>query len=93
MTFFAVEYVYDSTRPDELDRIRPEHRAFLGSLKDQGVNIASGPLAGDRPRALLILIGEDEAHIAATLDEDPFFTSGLIVERQIHRWDPVIRAF
>lgn len=42
---FAVQYVYDD-RTDVRDEVRPAHRAYLRSLLDDGVLLASGPYTG-----------------------------------------------
>ena len=90
MDYYAVTYVYRD-RQDDLDRVRPEHRAFLGALPQM---VASGPLPGTSPsRALLILRGEDAAEIEQALDADPFRVADLIAERRVEKWLPVIGVF
>lgn len=90
MDYFAVTYVYRD-RKDDLDRIRPEHRAFLAGLDQM---VASGPLPETSPsRALLILRGESATEIERALDADPFTTAGLIAERRVEKWLPVIGVF
>ncbi|ACZ30570.1 YCII-related protein [Xylanimonas cellulosilytica DSM 15894] len=92
MPVFAVTYEYspDSARLGEL---RPEHRAFLSGLHDAGSVIVSGPLPADDGGAggALILIEADDADAVATLlDTDPFRREGLIAERTVRDWLPVI---
>jgi len=90
MDYYAVSYVYRD-RKEDLDRIRPAHRAFLGSLEQL---VASGPLPETSPsRALLVLRGESVEHVEEILDADPFRTAGLIAERTVERWLPVIGVF
>lgn len=90
MDYYAVTYVYRD-RKDDLDRVRPEHRAFLGALPQM---VASGPLPGTSPsRALLILRGESPAEIEQALDADPFRVADLIAERRVEKWLPVIGVF
>lgn len=90
MEYYAVTYVYRDDK-DSLDEIRPEHRAFLGSLEQL---VASGPLPESSPsRALLILRGADASEIEKALDGDPFRSAGLIAERIVERWLPVIGVF
>ncbi len=93
MSTFAVEYTYDADRSAESDRIRPEHRAFLRELLDQGRLLASGPWVGEAPGALLLIVAEDAAAAEALLDADPFHRAGLITRRSIRGWNPVIGPF
>lgn len=90
MAYFAVHYTY-ADQPSELDRVRPDHRAFLGRLAEQGVVVASGPYLGVTPAsALLIMRAADAETLATTLNQDPFWSAGLIAEREITEWNPVI---
>lgn len=90
MAYFAASYTYADS-PAELDELRPRHREFLGSLE---AIVASGPLLATTPgRALLILRGESVEQIEALLDDDPFRVAGLIAEREVHEWNPVIGVF
>lgn len=97
MAHFAVTYRY-ADDPDALDRVRPEHRAFLRGLHEQGDLLASGPV-GDQPGeqapidALLVMQAADQSAIAALLDQDPFVAAGLVRQRVIAPWNPVIGVF
>jgi uncharacterized protein YciI len=87
---FAVTYEYDQ-RDDVRDAVRPDHRAFLRGLHDAGVHLASGPLTGGSGSgALLLLRADDEEDALAVLDEDPFWTAGVVADRSARGWDPVI---
>ncbi|MDO5677717.1 MAG: YciI family protein [Propionibacteriaceae bacterium] len=92
MAHFAVQYTY-STDAAELDRIRPQHRAFLAELT-AGPLLASGPYVGaEQPSALLIIRADSADEVAAALDADPFWEAGLIAERHIQEWNPLIGVF
>ncbi|GAA4904675.1 YciI family protein [Tessaracoccus lubricantis] len=92
MAFFAVRYTYTDDTAG-LDRVRPSHRSFLASLTD-GPLVASGPLAGaDQPSALLLLRAESAAEVTGALDPDPFWEAGLIAERAVEEWNPIIGIF
>lgn len=93
MSTFAVEYSYDPARTEDSDRIRPEHRAFLRDLLEEGRLLASGPWVGEQPGALLLIVAEDAAAAETLLDTDPFHRAGLIIRRRIRRWNPVIGPF
>ena len=87
MAYYAVEYVYNPSMTETMDEVRPTHRAFLSGLLEQGINIASGPLVGEIPGALLLINAE------SILNEDPFYVAEVIQARLIREWNPVIRAF
>ncbi|HJE51610.1 MAG TPA: YciI family protein, partial [Tessaracoccus flavescens] len=55
---------------------------------------ASGPLVGSQPPSALLLMRADSSDaIEALLDDDPFHTAGLIAERRVDEWNPVIGIF
>ena len=92
MPVFAVTYTYAPSAP-KLDEHRPAHRAFLGALNEAGSVIASGPLPAteDAAAGALILVEADDAAAAtALLDQDPFRREGLVAERTVREWLPVI---
>lgn len=84
MPLFAVTYGY-TTDTDALDRLRPEHRAFLA---EQAGLLISGPT--DDGGALLIFEAKTAADVEEILDEDPFYAEGLVAERSIVGWNPVL---
>ncbi len=91
MPIFAVTYTY-ADKPAVLDAFRPEHRAFLSGLLEEGTLLASGPLAQDVANpagALLLLDATDEAAVATTLDADPFAREDVITRRTVRPWVPV----
>jgi uncharacterized protein YciI len=95
MATFAVTYVY-STDTARLDAVRPDHRAFLGELCARGVVRVSGPLPAtqDAPAGALLVVDADDVGAAlAALDDDPFRSEGLVVERAAREWVPVIGGF
>lgn len=92
MAVFAVTYTYTSDAA-RLDEFRPEHRAFLGALHDAGSVVVSGPLAASDDvgaGALILVEAADGAAVTALLDTDPFRREGLIAERSVREWVPVI---
>lgn len=92
MTYFAVEYLYRADA--DVAAVRPEHRAYLATLKDGGFLKASGPYVGtDRDRALLIFNAQDEAKLVELLDADPMSINDIIETRTITEWNPVLRVF
>jgi uncharacterized protein YciI len=90
MTLYAVRYTYDE-RSDTRDVVRPEHRAYLGSLADQGLLLGSGPLTGDgQPGALLVFATGSRDELDDLLAADPFAREGLIAATEVRGWDLVI---
>jgi uncharacterized protein YciI len=88
MALHAVLYRYvdDAATVEEH---RPAHRDYLRTLFEEGRIVVSGPLAeGGGPGALLILDAESPDEVAPLLDKDPFHVRGLILEREIRRWNP-----
>ena len=63
--------------------MQEQHRAYLRSLKEDGVLIASGPLDPRTGGALLVRVPDDDVHRAldAIRDRDPYVTSGVAQRR------------
>ncbi|MGA4508913.1 YciI family protein [Propionibacteriaceae bacterium G1746] len=92
MGFFAVHYTYTDDQAS-LDEVRPIHRAYLGGLAQSGVLFASGPLLETDPgEALLLFRAESADEVVELLDTDPFHEEGLIAQRRVQAWDPLIGA-
>lgn len=64
---------------EEVLPVLDQHRAYLRSLKDAGILIASGPMDPRSGGALLLRVPDDNVHTA--LDEirdgDPYVTFGV----------------
>lgn len=91
MPIYAVTYIYTAP-PNQLDEIRPIHRAWLAKLLESGVLLASGPMI-DTPEALLVFKSESVESLAELLDNDPFDIAGFIGSRTIRSWNPVFGPF
>ncbi len=87
MAVFAVTYLY-SAEPDDLNLVRPSHRAWLTERLTEGSLLASGPMVNN-PTALLIWRAESVEALAKLLDQDPFDIAGYIGERTITEWNPI----
>lgn len=91
MPIFAVNYLY--TAPEnQVNEIRPIHRAWLSELLEKNILLASGPMV-DTPEALLIFRSESLEELAKLLDNDPFDIAGCIGSRTIQTWNPVFGPF
>jgi uncharacterized protein len=88
MTVYAVQYAYtdDTARRDE---VRPEHRAYLASLLDEGTLLASGPWTDGAAGALLLVSAGSAAEVERLLDADPFTREGVVADRTVREWNPV----
>jgi uncharacterized protein YciI len=92
MAVFAV--FYDYTDDDaRRDAVRPAHRAHLKDLFDAGTLLASGPLGGEAPGALIFIAAPSEDAALSALDADPFWTAGLVARRWARPWTPVFGPF
>jgi uncharacterized protein len=91
MAYYAVQYLY-AEEPSVMDGIRAEHRAYLKTLVDAGVLLATGPIVG-RNAALLIFKTESPETVATLLDVDPFEIAGYIGGRIIEEWNPLLGVF
>jgi len=91
MAVFAVSYIY-AEAAEVLNELRPQHRAWLKELLDQGVLLASGPMV-NQPQALLIFRADSAQELAELMDQDPFEQAGFISTRIIAEWNPVLGPF
>jgi uncharacterized protein YciI len=90
MTIYAVTYRYTDDVATR-ERVRPEHREYLGGLADQGLLLLSGPFGpNESPGALLLFRAADKAEVSALIEKDPFTTSGVIASSETREWEPLI---
>jgi uncharacterized protein YciI len=89
MTITTVTYRYTEDVAAR-DRLLPEHRNYLRGLADQGVLLVSGPFGPNEPRGALLLFRADKDQVNALLEKDPFTVNGVIAEKEITTWEPVI---
>ena len=90
MAIFAIQNSYSDDETTR-DTYRPEHRAYLSSLAEQGVVLASGPFApGQAPGALVIVRAESEDAARRLVEDDPFRVNGVIEDYSVTEWEPII---
>ncbi len=67
------------------------HRAYLASLKEQGILIASGPLDPRNGGALLLRVADDavDATLDAVRDNDPYIKAN-VAQYELLPWNPVL---
>ena len=87
MKFAAIiEYIRDK---DKIAQVRPIHRQYLATLKQNGQLAAAGPLTDDSG-ALIIYEAATEEEALAMLQGDPFHQNGIFVSWKLRPWNPVM---
>ena len=86
MALAVVLYTYED-KPDLREQHLASHREFLGS---QANLLLSGPT--DAGGAVIVLEGE-VADVERQMDSDPFVAVGLIKERRVVAWSPVLGSW
>lgn len=92
MALFAVEYTYSDATAAARDEHRPQHRAWLGGLVEQGIVRATGPWA-DGSGALIVIEVADEVAARELMAQDPFAQRDLVDAVRITGWNPVMGVF
>lgn len=87
---YVVAYEYDPNAQETITRLRPDHREFLARLHSHGHLRASGPWVGADAGAYLLMATETAEQALEMLDGDPFLAAGVIAERSVRGWNPVI---
>ncbi|MDU0477906.1 YciI family protein [Staphylococcus chromogenes] len=95
MNYFCVNYFYPADSA-EIAATRPVHREFLGSLKEQGILVGSGPFLDEDGGALIIIRLEESATLddaIQLMSKDPFQQQGVLDAVKIRPWNPVMNVF
>ncbi|MGW4246163.1 YciI family protein [Nocardia sp. NPDC004722] len=92
MAVFAVHYVYSDATAPARDIHRPDHRAWLNGLVDEGTVLTSGPYP-DGSGALILVQAADLATVTELFEKDPFNREGLLTDKRIVEWLPTMGAF
>ena len=88
MKFAAIiEYLQDKNKVNE---VRPAHRQYLTSLKENGQLAASGPFMDDSG-ALIIYEANSREEAEKLLQGDPFNKNGIFLKYQLRPWNPVFK--
>lgn len=76
---------------EEVLAVLDQHRAYLGTLKEQGLLLASGPLDPRTGGALLLRVpdGSAQADLDRIRDNDPFTKAGM-AQYELMPWRPTI---
>ncbi len=89
MAWFLVEIRYVR---EKLEEVRPRHRKFLSDLAEQGVVALGGPL-GDGSGGVSLYQAADETALLEIIDQDPYHLEGVVAERTVREFKPVIGAW
>jgi uncharacterized protein YciI len=89
MPIFAVQYAYDDRR-DLQGAVRPDHRAYLRGLADDGLLLGSGPFTGGEPGALLVFRVDSRDALDTILAGDPFARAGVIATTTVRPWELIL---
>ena len=92
MSVFVLRYVYDDANAAMMDKLRPQHRAYLGEGAQRDIVLASGPLT-DGSGALILVKAQDKDDALHFMNHDPFYVNGMVAERFCDEWKSVIGAF
>ncbi|WP_062388750.1 YciI family protein [Demequina iriomotensis] len=86
MSLYAIHYAYDH-RAAERDELRPEHRAWLLGLAEQGVAKVFGRYEdAGQPGALLVFEAESAEAVESLLAQDPYQDAGLVTGCSVRVW-------
>jgi len=86
MSRFVVQLTF--TEGDRRLEVRPDHRAYLKELLEQGKLVTAGPWADDTG-ALLIYEVADEQAMRDILAADPYTRAGVVEVTQLREWNPI----
>ncbi|MEC3980560.1 YciI family protein [Amycolatopsis sp. H20-H5] len=89
MAWYLVEITYVQ---EKLAEVRPRHRDFLRALAAEGKVAVAGPLA-DGLGGITLYQAEDDTALKALIDQDPYHLEGVIAERTVREYKPVIGAW
>ncbi|HET7034770.1 MAG TPA: YciI family protein [Thermomicrobiaceae bacterium] len=80
-----IRYGNDS---DQIATVRPKHREYLGSLKEQGKLALAGPFSDDSG-ALIIYEADSAGAARALIEADPFRQAGVFQAIELKEWRQV----
>jgi uncharacterized protein YciI len=75
---------------DEVVKLVDAHRAYLGTLREKGWVVASGPLEPRNGGAVLLRLPDalPDADLLAIRDRDPYVAGG-VAQWELLPWNPV----
>ncbi|HEY6738394.1 MAG TPA: YciI family protein [Actinopolymorphaceae bacterium] len=88
MAIFILQLAFKPERNERRLEIRPKHRDYLRSLREQSKLVTAGPW-GDDSGALLVYQVADEAELRSILEADPYTPEDVYDIVQIKEWKPL----
>ncbi|MFI5607501.1 YciI family protein [Amycolatopsis sp. NPDC051903] len=89
MAWYLVEIRYVQ---DKVADVRPRHREWLSKHSAEGRVAVAGPLA-DNSGGLVLWQADDEAALKELIDDDPYQREGVVAERTVREYKPVLGAW
>ena len=89
MAWYLVEIRYVQ---EKLAEVRPRHREFLNRLVAAGTVAIAGPFA-DNTGGVVLYQAADAESLQELLDQDPYAIEGVIAERTVREFNPVLGAW
>ncbi|HWD04683.1 MAG TPA: YciI family protein [Amycolatopsis sp.] len=89
MAWYLVEIRYVTGKVAD---VRPRHREWLNQRSAEGSVVVAGPFADDSG-GLVLWQAEDETALKQVIDQDPYQLEGVIAERTVREYKPVIGAW
>jgi uncharacterized protein len=87
MKFAAIiTYIKD---PNKIQNIRPSHRQYLTTLREQGKLAVAGPFTDDSG-ALIVYEANTREEAEELIKGDPFSQNGIFLHYDLRPWNPVI---
>ena len=74
---------------DKRSEVRSRHREYLHVLKNEGKLVAAGPWGHDHG-ALIVYQAQNATEARKLLDNDPYAMEGVVVDAELHEWQPVV---
>lgn len=87
---YAIALIRYRAPLEQIEHATQTHRAYLATLRDSGLLLASGPLDPRTGGFLLLRVPDDDPTALDRIrDGDPFWQQGL-VNYELSRWNPGI---
>ena len=86
MSIFALQLAFKNN--DRRLEVRPKHREYLTTLREQGKLVTAGPF-GDDTGALLLYSVESEDEVRAILADDPYTPEDVYDIVLLQEWKPL----
>lgn len=90
MALYAALFTYVAEQ-EQVEAVRPDHRAYLRSLLDDGTLHEAGRFGHERG-GLIVYATDTMDEAQALFDRDPFITAGIIELDSMQEWKVILSA-